>query len=35
MIVVVGLILGVMVLGMFLPIFTLGEAVMSGGQTGM
>jgi len=31
MIVVVGLILGIMVLGMFLPIFTLGEAVMSGG----
>jgi len=31
MIVVVGLILGVMVLGMFMPIFTLGEAVMQGG----
>jgi len=33
MIVIVGLILGVMVLGMFLPIFTLGEAVMRGGYS--
>ena len=31
MLVLVGGILGVMVLGMFMPIFTLGEAVMSGG----
>jgi len=32
MIVMVGVLLGVMVLGMFLPIFSLGEAVMSGGH---
>ncbi len=32
MIVFVGVLLGVMVLGMFLPIFSLGEAVMSGGH---